>query len=126
MEIKKKFKEFKKGFIDFFSKSARIQKIKESAYDLYSFDYEGYQRVRETSRRADLLFGNSLDLIVAALEHARGCSRNAYVDYKGVRLYSVDVTLDGAYQAVYGCTKAEFDKGEVKHKNSKNGPEKGE
>lgn len=52
MKIKKKLKEFKKGFTDFFSKSARIQKIKESAYDLYSFDYEDYQGVRETSRRA--------------------------------------------------------------------------
>ena len=54
---------------------------------------------------------NDLDSTINYLKNARDNNRNIYIDYKSenglIRLYSVDISDDLAYQRVYGLTKEE-------------------
>lgn len=86
---------------------------------------------KEISNAEDLRRNQNIDDVVAALEDAKKHGKNVYYTYERKYLYSnwnrrdddaetltsdfknfysVDVTLDSAYQTIYGCTKQEFDK----------------
>ena len=99
--------------------------IKDVAKDLLK------SRAKEISNAEELRRNQNIDDVVAALQEAKKQGKNVYYTYEKKYLvshwdtrafndetlhsrfktfYSVDVTLDSAYQAIYGCTKQEFDK----------------
>lgn len=58
--------------------------------------------------------GERLDKVVNKLLEMNSFNRKYYVDFNGNMLYSDTVTMDSAYLAVTGSTKAEHDEGERK------------
>lgn len=63
---------------------------------------------RENARELDMYLG-TLENAVRILEEHRDKGESVYVNFNGHKLYSADVTLDGAFQEVLGKTKAEWD-----------------
>lgn len=63
----------------------------------------------ENAKKIELRAGDNLESVVYTLlaEKARG--NDVYCEFNGVRLSSVDVTMDSAFKAVTGKTKAEYD-----------------
>ena len=55
-------------------------------------------------------YGNTLDAAVQELEEYKDRGESVVIDFNGHKLYSCDITMDGAYQEVLGQTKAEHDK----------------
>ena len=55
-------------------------------------------------------YGNTIESAVKTLEDYRARGESVVIDFNGHKLYSCDITMDGAYQEVLGQTKAEFDK----------------
>lgn len=55
-------------------------------------------------------YGNTLESAVKTLEDYKARGESVVIDFNGHKLYSCDITMDGAYQEVLGQTKAEFDK----------------
>lgn len=55
-------------------------------------------------------YGNTLESAVKTLEDYKSRGESVVIDFNGHKLYSCDITMDGAYQEVLGQTKAEFDK----------------
>jgi hypothetical protein len=53
---------------------------------------------------------NGLSSAVKALEESRRIGLSEYFNYFGIKLYSCDITLDGAYLEIWGKTKAEYEK----------------
>lgn len=49
-----------------------------------------------------------LDKVIELLEDVRD-KENVYYDFDGHKIYSCDLTIDGAYKQVYGVTKQEYD-----------------
>lgn len=71
---------------------------------------------REDAQKVDFYFNGvtingkhipPLDEAIAFLIGCRGIGQNVYIDFNGAKLYSCDVTMDSAYLAVLGVTKAE-------------------
>ena len=63
---------------------------------------------REAAEKAKVvLFLGGLDEAIEYLQECKKKGQNVYVDFNGHRLYSADVTIDGAYMEVVGMTKAE-------------------
>jgi len=65
---------------------------------------------KEEAVKLDGVSGN-LDYVIKVLQEYQERGESVYVEYNGVKLYSADITVDGAYKAVVGETKAEFDEG---------------
>lgn len=55
-------------------------------------------------------YGKTIESAVKTLEDYRARGESVVIDFNGHKLYSCDITMDGAYQEVLGQTKAEFDK----------------
>ena len=65
---------------------------------------------RDNAEKVDLYF-SKLDECVKALLKYKRQGKSVYTEFKGHKLYSCDVTMDGAYQEVTGYkSKAECDK----------------
>jgi hypothetical protein len=64
-----------------------------------TFDYEKIEYM-----------GSDIETVVTNLFHYRRRGELAYTEFNGHLLYSDTVTMDGAYKAITGKTKAEFDK----------------
>ncbi len=68
--------------------------------------------MREMSRdnAREIKLRGDLDKCVNALLKFQKRRKSVVIDFNGHKLYSCDITMDGAYQEVLGQTKAEFDK----------------
>lgn len=64
---------------------------------------------KENARKIEF-YGSTLEECVNALLKFKSRGESVFVDFNGHKLYSCDITMDGAYQEVLGKTKAEFDK----------------
>jgi len=67
------------------------------------------EMTRENARKIDF-YGSTLDECVNSLLKFQQRGESVVVDFNGHKLYSCDVTMDGAYQEVLGMTKAEHDR----------------
>ncbi len=64
----------------------------------------------------DYRYGNTLDSAIKTLEEYKARGESVYIDFNGHKLYSCDITVDGAYREVLGMTKAEFREEEAKRR----------
>lgn len=67
-----------------------------------------HKMTRENAHRIDFLC-STLDGCVRKLLEYQERGESVYYDFGGHRFYSCDITWDGAYQEMYGMTKAEYD-----------------
>ena len=61
---------------------------------------------RENAVKIDEWMGD-IDTAVKRLTEYQKMGRSVYVNFNGHKLYSCDITLDGAYKEITGMTKAE-------------------
>ena len=66
-------------------------------------------------KQIHLYGGETIEEAVNMLLKEKANNRIAYIDFNGVKLDSRIVTLDGAYKAICGCSKEEFEKKLEKH-----------
>ena len=68
------------------------------------------EKNRESAKEITLRGGSSLDDVVDTLNSLRMISAESFfVNFNGIKLYSSDgLTLDDAYQQVYGDTRSEY------------------
>lgn len=66
---------------------------------------------RDGAVKLNEYFGD-IDYAVKVLQEYQAKGESVYVEFEGHKLYSADITLDGAYKEITGQTKAEFDKAE--------------
>lgn len=64
---------------------------------------------RDNAVKLDEYLGD-IDNAVKVLQEYQAKGESVYVEFNGHKLYSADITLDGAYKEITGQTKAEFDK----------------
>lgn len=64
---------------------------------------------RDNAVKLDGYLGD-IDNAVKMLQEYQARGESVYVEFNGHKLYSADITLDGAYKEITGQTKAEFDK----------------
>ena len=67
------------------------------------------EMTRENARKIDF-YGSTLEECVNSLLKFQQRGESVVVEFNGHKLYSCDVTMDGAYQEVLGMTKAEHDR----------------
>ncbi len=61
---------------------------------------------KENAIEMETFAGQSLDDIVIKLEKfRRQCKLNYYANFNGIKLYSLDVTMDGAFKECLNCTR---------------------
>ena len=65
------------------------------------------QEKKEKAVQAEKTYLGNLDKAVQYLEECRKLGKNVYIDFNGHRLYSADISIDGAYLEVLGMTKAQ-------------------
>ena len=89
----------------------------EDVEELISSSKEYLEKVKEKTPSIDKnsateinFYGTTLKECVNALLKYQSRGESVVVNFNGHKLYSADVTMDGAFQEVTGKTKAEFDK----------------
>ncbi len=68
------------------------------------------EKARAQEAKMTYKYGSVLEGVVRELEEYRARGESVYKDFNGVRLYSCDVTMDSAYEAVTGYKKEDFDR----------------
>lgn len=75
-------------------------------------DDDPYSELKASAVEVDFAwkYGNTIDGAIKELEEYKARGESVVIDFNGHKLYSCDITIDGAYQEVLGQTKAEFDR----------------
>ena len=75
------------------------------------------EMTRENASKVEIKGG--LDEAITYLQDMQQKGQNVYIELGGHKLYSCDITVDGAYMEVLGTTKAENDAMEQKFNQAK-------
>lgn len=70
------------------------------------YSEEDILRIKKNSRQITACAGDSLEKIVLQLENLRRQGKlNCFVNFNGIKLYSIDVTMNSAFKECVGCTR---------------------
>ncbi len=120
------FSEFGPDFTEYFEKAIgeydakmalKIENVrkKNNEQDLVSpkedaeIEEDKFAKQKVTATELNEYMG-TIDNCVKVLSQYRARGKNVYVEFNGHRIYSCDVTLEGAYKEILGMTKEEFER----------------
>ena len=76
-------------------------------------DSDSYSELKANAHEVTInyrKYGNTIEAAVKTLEDYKAKGESVVIEFNGHKLYSCDVTMDGAYQEVLGMTKEEHEK----------------